>query len=425
LVLACCLGHYAARVPAPELRSLRIRTPRDAIFTVGALALSVVVLWWSWHLQRQTDWLDLRIYRNAINYWRHGNQLYDFAQPGTRNHLGFTYPPFGAFILAPLAVAPLRVAEWGFTLINLTICCVAGSTFALSLARRLAVPAWPSAILGSALVLGMEPIRESLGFGQINIVLLALVLLDMWLLSTNRRGGGIAIGLATAIKLTPIVLIIALLANRRTAAARRAAITFAVASIVAALVAPSTSLRYWLHEVQQTSRVGHPARVSNQSWAGVVARFERTAEPSTAAWFAGAVLAVVVAIVFARKATGWWPVVRVLSVAGAAATMASPISWTHHFYWSIPAVAALIYHAAATRSKISIAAAITVYAMFATGPMRLGHMTRGWGHWTWVVSCDLYLYATLITCAVLIFGPTPQRVDSQKERRPTARSFAR
>ncbi|MCW2601964.1 MAG: putative rane protein, partial [Pseudonocardiales bacterium] len=262
--LCCCL------VAGPD-RLLDRRIYQGALFTASAVGVSLGLLWMSWHLRRQTDWLDMRIYRNAINYWAHGHGLYTFQQPGTRNHLGFTYPPFGAMVLSPLAAMSLGQAELVFTVINVLLCVACGSGFGVALARRFGWPQWPSAMLGSAMVLSLEPVRESLGFGQINLVLLGLLAADMWLLSTGRRGGAL-IGLAAAIKLTPAVLILALFASGRRDAGRRALAASAGVTAVAAVVMPESSWQFWSREVWRTSRVGRPDRITNQSWTGDLAR---------------------------------------------------------------------------------------------------------------------------------------------------------
>lgn len=372
------------------------------VFTLASLGASVVLLWLSWHLRRQTHWLDLQIYRNAIEYWRNGHGLYQFQQPGTRNHLGFTYPPFGAIVLSPVTVVSRHQAELLFTGLNLLLCAACGSGFGVALARRFAWPQWPCAVLGTAMVLSLEPVRESLGFGQINIVILALVAGDMWLLATGRRGG-VAIGVAAAIKLTPAVLILALFALGRRADGRRALAAGVGATALAALMMPRSSWQYWTHEVWRTSRVGQPNRITNQAWTGVIARLGNTVTPSHLLWALGAVAAVAGAVLLARRASGTWLVVRVLTVAAVASTFASPISWTHHFWWAVPAVAALLYRAADTRSPAVMACLGAVFTMFVFGPIRVERAVHQWPLAS-AAAGDLYLYASVLTCIGLMAG---------------------
>ena len=71
---------------------------------------------------------------------------------------------------------------------------------------------WPGGTAGRAgstialavpLVFAMEPVRETLGWGQVNLFLVALVLADVRALQRHRRWAGVGIGLATAIKADP------------------------------------------------------------------------------------------------------------------------------------------------------------------------------------------------------------------------------
>ena len=74
--------------------------------------------------------------------------------------------------------------------------------------------------VGTAFAFTLEPFRQTLSFGQINIYLALLVLVDLLVL--GRRGSkwtGVGIGLATAIKLTPGIFIIYLLVVGRWRAA--------------------------------------------------------------------------------------------------------------------------------------------------------------------------------------------------------------
>ena len=76
-----------------------------------------------------------------------------------------------------------------------------------------------SALVGVAVVLAVEPIRTTLGYGQVNTMLMALVVAD---LLPDRPGErrripqGTLIGLAAAIKLTPMLFVVfAFLIGRR------------------------------------------------------------------------------------------------------------------------------------------------------------------------------------------------------------------
>ena len=63
-------------------------------------------------------YFDLRIYDVAALRLAHGSSLY--ATP-MLHHLGFTYPPFAALLLAPLAWVPLSVDKFVVTGLNVLL----------------------------------------------------------------------------------------------------------------------------------------------------------------------------------------------------------------------------------------------------------------------------------------------------------------
>uniref|UniRef100_UPI000A432F97 glycosyltransferase family 87 protein n=1 Tax=Streptomyces ossamyceticus TaxID=249581 RepID=UPI000A432F97 len=166
---------------APDGRHrLLPRTDRARVALVLGLALAVTVFTATVPLLR--DWFDLRVYHGTVATWvHHGGRVYDYRVPGTT--YGFTYPPFAAVAMLPMAWVGLRTAIvvcLGLDLVALgvVLCVLAGP--------RLRRHGW----FGTSLVLCalalFEPFRDTVSFGQVNLLLLALVLADAWLLSTGR-----------------------------------------------------------------------------------------------------------------------------------------------------------------------------------------------------------------------------------------------
>ncbi|MET9063000.1 glycosyltransferase family 87 protein [Streptomyces antibioticus] len=281
------------------------------------------------------DWFDLRVYHGTIDHWiHHGGRVYDYRVPGTP--YGFTYPPFAAVAMLPMALVGLRTAIMAALLLNLAALAAVVRILAGPVLRRYG---WYGAALTACALALFEPLRDTFSFGQVNLVLLALVLADCLLLATGReRPAGIGIGLAAAVKLTP-ALFIALLfvAGRRRAAAVATGVALA-ATAAAALIAPDASRFYWTRALWDTSRVGRLDHVSNQSLQGVLARL---GVESRAVW---ALLAVLVLAVWARRArraaaAGDWPAAFALT--GLTACLVSPVTWVHHLVWLLPSLALL------------------------------------------------------------------------------------
>ncbi|MFD5473195.1 glycosyltransferase 87 family protein [Streptomyces sp. NPDC127105] len=318
-----------------------MRLPRtDLGRLVLVLCLAVVVTAFTATVPLLRGWFDLRVYYGAVNDWvHHGGRIYDYHLPGTT--FGFTYPPFAALSMLPMALVGPNTAIAGALLLNLVAVAVVLRILA---GRELNRHGWFGWALAACALALLEPVRDTISFGQVNLLLLALVLTDGWLLSTGRgRWAGAGIGLAAAVKLTPAVFIVLLLlARRRRAAAVATAVTTA-ATVLAAWAAPDASRFYWTHAVWDTTRVGRLDYVSNQSLQGVLARLAAPGEPSRAAW-ALAVLLVLAVWVWrthkALRADDWR---AAFALTGLVSCLISPITWVHHLVWLLPSFAVLAH----------------------------------------------------------------------------------
>ncbi len=314
------------------------RTERGRLLLVLCLTAAVAVFTATVPLLR--GWFDLRVYYGTVDAWmHHGGRIYDYRVPGTT--YGFTYPPFAALSMVPMAFVGLGVAIAVTLVLNL-----AAVVFALWILvgqelRRYGWFGW--ALAGCALAM-LEPVRDTFSFGQVNLLLLALVLSDAWLLSSGReRWAGVGIGLAAAVKLTPAVFIGLLLLARRWRAAAVATAVATAATALAAWAAPDASRFYWTHAVWDTTRVGHLEYVSNQSLQGVLARLAAPDDPSRAVWALGVVLVLAVWVWRTHRAlrAGDWRAAFALT--GLTACLVSPITWVHHLVWLLPSFAVLVH----------------------------------------------------------------------------------
>jgi alpha-1,2-mannosyltransferase len=158
----------------------------------------------------------------------------------------------------------------------------------LGLAGRPAGLARAAAAFAIAAVgLWLEPVAMTLFFGQINLVLLALVVGDL-ALPDRFKGKGIGIGLAAGIKLTPLIFIPYLLFTRRVKAAAVSALTFAVTVGLGFALLPHASAVYW---GGQFARPGsNHFHLDNQSLNGVILRLTHVGPHAHAYWLVAAVV---------------------------------------------------------------------------------------------------------------------------------------
>jgi alpha-1,2-mannosyltransferase len=283
---------------------------------------------------------DLTIYRGAVQWWLHHRTLYSFVR--VRTTMGFTYPPFAVLCLLPMAFVSMTTAIVVITTASAVLVLVTTWWLLVPVARRHGWPAWFAVALAVPLVFAMEPIRETLGWGQVNLFLVALVLADVRALQRGGRWAGVGIGLATAIKLTPglFVAYLALAGHRRAAAT--AAGTFGVAALLAFVLDPASSVRYWTDALWQTSRVGKLDSTSNQSLLGALARLADPEPPDRLVWVAVAGVVLVLGMRRAVRASRQGDELTGITVTGLLTCLISPVSWTHHLYWVIPAAVVLV-----------------------------------------------------------------------------------
>ena len=284
--------------------------------------------------------IDAVVYRHGAGTVLSGEPLYEFAlfEAG----LPFTYPPFAALTFVPLALMSVPTALLMVNVSNLILLYLAvwGSWRALGYrgARTHLVS------LGLAITFTwLEPVRMTIWFGQINLLILVLVLFDLGRPEGSRLRG-IGTGIAAGLKLTPAFFILYLLTLKQWRAAGVAAAAFAATVGVGALVIASDSWTFWTSTMIKSERIGLLASPANQSVHGILARLSSSAEPPLWAWVlcAGAVAALGLWTAALAYRRGW--LLLSLSVCGLTTPMVSPFAWGHHWVWCIPlAVLALDY----------------------------------------------------------------------------------
>lgn len=179
----------------------------------------------------------------------------------------------------------------------------------------------------------LEPVRQNLGFGQVNALLMAAIAVDV-LVRHPRWPRGALIGIAISIKLTPAAFLLLFLL-RRDWRALATSVAAAAASVgVAWLIMPADSAQYWFHTLKETSRIGPPYFAGNQSLKGFAFRLGLGDGASTAVWLALSVVAVVLAAVWMRRLLADGAVPAALLVNAAAVLLVSPVSWSHHWVWA-------------------------------------------------------------------------------------------
>ncbi|MFJ1586117.1 glycosyltransferase 87 family protein [Streptomyces sp. NPDC088197] len=330
--------------PADPRRPRSARCPGTTALALAALALSLA-LFAAWWLRRPVPMADLQVYRAEGAAVLGGRDLYGFRV--TRWRLPATYPPFAALLFTPVARLPLSAARAACvaanlallaTLVRLSLRLAADTGTAAADAvrsRRYAAPV----LLGTAGALWLEPVFQTVVFGQINLAVAVLVLWDLTR-PEGARGKGFALGLAAGVKITPALLAVHLALTGRRREAARAAAGFAASAALGLAVLPGASLDFWTARLYETDRVGEVWIVDNQSLQGLLARVLHTPAPGLL-WAASALVTAAAGLAVAARAhRGGRPALGLLCAA-VTALLVSPVSWSHHWVWCVPLLAFL------------------------------------------------------------------------------------
>jgi alpha-1,2-mannosyltransferase len=293
-----------------------------------------------WGYGNRHQFADLRIYWGAVNWWASGQSLYDYSVPDPiQGSLGFTYPPFAAVVMYPMSWLTLFASVAAMWVISAVAVVLTTIWLLVPIADRHGWPRWFTVCTALPFIAMLEPIRETVTFGQINLLLAALILVDLLVaLPRGSRWAGVGIGLAAAIKLTPAVFIVYLFITRRYRAAITCVGTATAATLIAVAFSPSDSWHYWTSEVWQSSRVGHLWFIPNQSLLGFLSRL---AYPHPAQGGLG--LTVLCFGMWRASIAGRKGDELVgLTLTGITGALISPVSWQHHLYWFVPALVVLL-----------------------------------------------------------------------------------
>lgn len=340
----------ATRTQPPLVeRSGRRTAVRGVLGVAVVCALALGAALYMINLSVLNPWhggFDAKVYRGAVVWWLHHKPLYTFHRNATP--YGFTYPPFAALTMLPMALFSQSTMLWINGVLSVVVLAVLTWWLVSPIAARHGWSRWFAVGVAVPLVYLIEPVRETIAYGQVNLYLVALVLLDVALLARGSRFAGVGIGLATAIKLTPGLFILYLLITGRWRAAATALGTFVGATLLAAAVAPGTSQQFWTATLFETKRVGKVESADNQSVLSLIARAFGTGTLTTVLWVVAAGLVLVVGMLRARSAWRHGDELVGVTLTGLVACLVSPISWTHHLIWVVPAILVLVDVAAGT-----------------------------------------------------------------------------
>lgn len=395
-------------------RSIRVVGPALLIVAV-ALYVAAYLRWPSLASQ-----VDLLVYRFGATRVSDGQDLYSVGMTGNAHTMLFDYTPFAALCFLPLIGLSKPVVLTLGLVVNLACVCYLVRRMLSSAGVTSATGLWGLTALLCAPIIWLEPVRLTLQLGQINLVIMALVVTDL-LAQPSRRWTGIGIGIAAGIKLTPALFVIFLIATGRRREAVVAGMTLVATVALGFVLLPADSTEFWLrggfHDVRRIS--SDP--LANTSLTGLLARLDWASGWQTVAAAVFAVFAIAVAALVWRRGH----LLLGIAIAGLTSAAASPFSWSHHWVWFVPLLVHLGLLGYVHHKRIAAlafwAAAVVFGGWFVasrSSPPQAGLMSlRHPGTWDQLLPAA-YLFALVIvfTCSVYTLW---------RPRQPTAAAHLR
>ncbi|MBP2326306.1 alpha-1,2-mannosyltransferase [Kibdelosporangium banguiense] len=329
-------GHESrAAGPSSEVPRYHL-IPRPVFWAVVVLGILAIGAYLAQVLEdpiRQAHQVDLFAYRVAGERVLDGRSLYDTPLIGdTKGVFEFVYSPFAALVFTPLTALSGVWFTVAGTLGNfLLLAVVVGLTLGwLGYRRDSRLALFSVGVAG--LLLWCEPIRQSVIFGQVNLILLALVLVDL-MLPDRMRGKGALIGVAAGIKLIPAFFVLYLLVTRRFRAAAVAGVSFAATVLLGFLLLPKDSVTFWAGAFLDPTRVGVPEHPGNETLRGMIVRTIGEGGFQQLLWVVLAGAVAVVGLLLARQLSLHGRELPAVLLCGLVSTAVSPYSWPHHWVW--------------------------------------------------------------------------------------------
>ncbi len=361
---------------------------------VGAVALGAALVWYVYLIMTRPSMLglaaDLTVFRDAGLIVRHvrpffdprrPSPLYNWRGPPGLKGLTFTYPPFAALLFAIMSYLPLHVLD---------VLAAAADLIAVPATIWIGLGAlgWPSGqrrlgftMLATAIALMTEPVQRTIYLGQVNILLMVLIVWD--LSQPDRRWWkGAGVGLAAAIKLVPLIFIPYLVLTRRFKQAAVATGTFAATVVIGWILLPADSDKWWLQGA--FARDGYLRLTSfagNQSLLGIIERSGSADKHPL--WLAAAIVTAVLGLAAAALLDRAGHVFLGVATVALTGLLVSPISWDHHWVWIALAAPIAVHYALKARGPARWALfglAAAVPALFGTWAIQLWgeKFRRGW-----------------------------------------------
>lgn len=319
------------------MRSSELESPPSAIrrlATVVAVLGMVYGICFAWFTlfvapEQPFVFVDLDYYRAALDTLIAGQPLYP-ALP---------YPPVAVVVIAGLGGLPVELGNRLWTAATLIMCLALAGTLAkrsLEARGERGPSRWNLALRGSLTALALlasTPMVSQLTSGQVTLLIITLAFLDVSGV-VPRKAQGVLVGIAGAIKLTPLIFIPYFLVTGQRRQAAVASVSFGLTTAVGFALLPKDSVFFWSH-LGKSDQFGDPARFDNLSISASLARWLPAGAHQPVVWIGLGLVVALLAMARARRHFLAGEHMEAALTVGASSVVLSPITWPHYLVWVV------------------------------------------------------------------------------------------
>lgn len=301
--------------------------------------------------------IDMVVYREGVKAFLEHRSVYSEPMMAGDIQLPFIYPPFGALAMVPLttfdAIDHTLAGNIMVILSDLLVLVCLYFVFRAVLKK----PEFllPVTAITWAIVLHFEPVDLNNNYAQINIVVMALVILDL-VPRKQFLPQGILIGVAAAIKITPLAMLLYFLVRREWKQIATALFSAVAATLLAAAFRWEAFVEFFsstLLDMVSGRDFGVGTEYqSNSSIKGAIQRMYPSTESMEAngltiglAWIAASLIVIVVAAWLIKRLCAEQLLVDAQLVTALTVLLISPVSWSHHWVWLTLIIPVFAYRA--------------------------------------------------------------------------------